>query len=83
MMIGNVDIQTFALIIILVAWTFAWKGVALWRAAKLGQKNWFIALIILSILNLLGLVEIIYLFFFAKKKLTIKEVKSWFVKQTS
>lgn len=62
-------------------WTMAWKAIALWRAAKLSQRNWFIALLILFPINLLGIIEIIFLFFFAKEKLTIKEIKGWFVKK--
>lgn len=51
------------------------KGVALWRAANLKQRNWFIAILVL---NTLGILDLIYLFKFAEKKLTIKEVRSWF-----
>lgn len=54
------------------------KGVALWRAAILKQRNWFVALFILIPLNDLGILELIYLFRFAKKRLTISEVKAWF-----
>ncbi len=46
-------------IILIVAWTLAWKGFALWRAAELREKNWFIALFLL---NTLGILDIIYLF---------------------
>lgn len=40
------------------------KGIALWRAAQLNQRNWFIALLIV---NTLGILEIIYLLFVSKK----------------
>ncbi len=46
-------------------WTLPWKGVALWKAARLGEKWWFIALLIV---NTLGLLEILYIFVFSKKK---------------
>lgn len=55
-------------------WSIGWKGIALWRASKLSQKNWFIAILVI---NVLGILEIAYLFWFAEKKLTIKEMKSW------
>jgi len=42
----------------------AWKGYALWRAAKNDQKYWYIAMLVI---NLLGLLEIVYLLFFQKK----------------
>lgn len=65
------------LFILLAAWSIGMKGVALWRAAKLGQRNWFIAILIV---NLMGLLELIYLFKFSTKKLSIKEIRSWISK---
>ena len=47
-----------------IVWTLVWKGLALWRAAELGQKYWFIAILII---NTLGILEIIYFFFVARK----------------
>ena len=52
--------------VLLLAWTFFWKGLALWHAAKRDEKKWFVALLIL---NTLGILEIIYLFFIVKIKL--------------
>jgi hypothetical protein len=48
-----------------VLWTLPWKGVALWKAAHNKHKKWFIAILIL---NTLAIVEILYIFFFSKKK---------------
>lgn len=66
--------------LLLLAWTIFWKAVALWRSANLKQRNWFVLFIALLFLPLndLGIVELIYLFKFSKKRLTIAEVKSWF-----
>lgn len=50
-------------------WSTAWKGFALWHAAAAKERNWFIAILFL---NTAGLLEIAYLFFFAKNKLTPK-----------
>lgn len=50
--------------IVLLVWMFIWKGYALWRAAGLRQKYWFIALLIL---NTFGILEIIYIFFVSRK----------------
>jgi methionyl-tRNA synthetase len=58
----------------LYIWSVLWKGIALWRSAKLEQKNWFVAVLIL---NTFGILEIVYLFFFAKKKLKLEELKFW------
>lgn len=55
-------------------WSLLWKGLALWKATKLDQRNWFIVLLIV---NTVGIVELAYLFFFAKKKMKIEELKFW------
>ncbi len=52
-------------IILIVFWTLPWKGVALWKSARLLQKGWFIALLVLQTL---GLLEILYIFVFSKSK---------------
>ncbi|HAZ16913.1 MAG TPA: hypothetical protein DCY49_03355 [Candidatus Jacksonbacteria bacterium] len=49
----------------LLIWSSVWKGIALWKSARLGSKGWFIALFIL---NTVGILEIIYIFAIAKKK---------------
>jgi methionyl-tRNA synthetase len=51
-------------LVVLIAWSLVWKGLALWKAARLGSKPWFV---ILLIVNTLGLLEIIYFFFVGKK----------------
>ncbi|MFA5750953.1 MAG: DUF5652 family protein [Candidatus Paceibacterota bacterium] len=50
----------------ILIWTAFWKGFALWTAVKKDHKKWFVALIIL---NTFGVLEIIYLFWIAKKNL--------------
>ena len=62
MHIGSTN--TLILLFLVIIWTLVWKGLALWRAASLRQKPWFIALLVI---NTLGILEIIYLFFIAKK----------------
>jgi len=54
-------------LIILLAWNFIWKGLALWRAAKRGEKIWFVVFLLL---NTAGILEIIYLFFITGAKLS-------------
>ena len=66
---------------IAIIWTFFWKGVAMWRSAQLKQKYWFIVFLATVWINLLGIVEIVYLFRFAKKRLTFAELKSWFIRE--
>jgi hypothetical protein len=52
-------------IILLIAWTLPWKGVALWRAAGNKHLAWFVCIFIF---NTLAILEIIYIFGFSKKK---------------
>jgi len=61
-------IQQNAWLIFLIAlWTLPWKGIALWKAARLDDKKWFVALLIL---NTLAILEILYIFIFSKRKTT-------------
>jgi hypothetical protein len=57
---------------IITIWTLFWKGCALWIAGKKDQKWWFL---ILLIVNTVGILEIVYIFYVAKKKWAdIKEI---------
>ena len=57
---------------LLAIWVLFWKGCSLWIAAKSDQKWWFLALLVI---NTLGILELIYIFFVAKKKwVDIKEI---------
>lgn len=51
------------LFILLVLISLALKGFALWHAAKRGEKWWFVALLLI---NTMGILELVYLIFFAK-----------------
>ncbi len=59
-----------ALFLVLVIWSLVWKGLALWKAARLGAKSWFI---IMLVLNTVGVLEILYIFVFSRGK---KEIVS-------
>jgi len=50
---------------LIMLWTLPWKGIALWKSSKNNQKNWFI---ILFLVNTLAILEILYIFFFQKKR---------------
>lgn len=56
--------QNLWILIILAIWEITWKGFALWKAARRGQRNWFIALLII---NTVGILPIVYLMYFSKK----------------
>lgn len=55
--------NVWVLVIILI-WSLFWKGLSLWIAVKNNQSKWFIALLIL---NTLGILDMIYIFFVMKK----------------
>jgi len=77
---NNIPVTYLVIAYILLIWTIVWKGLALWKSAKLGQRNWFIAFIFLNppVFTTIGILEIIYLFRFAKKRMTLKEIKTYF-----
>jgi Na+/H+ antiporter NhaC len=52
-------------LIVLMLWVLPWKGYALWTAARAGHKRWFIILIVL---NTFAILDIIYIFYVAKRK---------------
>ena len=52
-------------LLLILVWSLPWKGVALWKAARLYNKGWFIALLVV---NSLALLDIFYIFFVAPKQ---------------
>lgn len=62
----------WAFLLPILIWSLFWKGCALWTASKNNQKGWFFAILVL---NTVGILEIIYIFYIAKKKwVDIKEI---------
>jgi len=66
-MIEQFIIQNPWFLYLAILWALPWKGVALWRASRNSHKKWFIALLVI---NTLAILEIVYIFFFSKKKET-------------
>lgn len=62
----------YAVIIPLIIWSLVWKGIALWRSARLSHKKWFIVMLLA---NTFGILEIIYIFLVSKKYTVTTEVK--------
>ena len=62
------------LLIILLIWELVWKGIALWKAGRDDQLVWFVCLLIF---NTIGILPIVYLFFFQKKRVatTVRRAK--------
>jgi len=55
----------FPLLIILGIWEMTWKGIGMWKSAGHKQLAWFV---VMFILNTVGILPIIYLIYFQKKK---------------
>ncbi len=53
------------ILVVLLVWSVAWKGLALWHSARRTDYIWFI---IFLFVNTIGILEIVYLFVFAKKR---------------
>lgn len=53
------------LFIVLMLWSMVWKGLALWKASRNGDKAWYIALFLI---NTAGILEILYIYIWGKKK---------------
>lgn len=52
-------------IFVMVVWSLIWKGLALWKSARLKNTVWFV---LFMILQTVGILEILYLFVFSKPK---------------
>ncbi|MFA6383076.1 MAG: DUF5652 family protein [Parcubacteria group bacterium] len=52
-------------LVVAAIWTIPWKGVALWKAARRGEKIWFVVLLVV---NTLAILEILYIFLFSKRE---------------
>lgn len=67
-------------LLIIVLWEVVWKGIGLWYAAKHNQRGWFIAILLI---NLVGLLPIIYLFWFKPKEKKVEAVEQVSVRRKS
>jgi hypothetical protein len=52
------------IILIVLISSIVLKGIALWRAARNGQKKWFVVLLVV---NTIGILELLYIFVFSIK----------------
>lgn len=65
-------IQKPIILYTLIVWVLFWKGMSLWKAARNGEKGWFIALLVI---NTFGILEICYIYLLPviKNKMTNKK----------
>jgi len=59
------NILLMLLLIPLAIWDLIWKGIALWKCGRNNQLIWFIVILVC---NTVGILPIVYLLFFQKKK---------------
>jgi len=70
-MMNSFNSPAFAFPIFIVAvWSLVWKGMALWKAARKDDRNWFVAILVI---NTLGILDILYIYFFSKKSSKTKK----------
>lgn len=63
---SSLFLLAFPMMILLAVWGLVWKGIALWVAARRGEKVWFVAL-----LRLVFLKFCIFSFFQNKRKVIL------------
>ncbi len=61
------------LVVIIIIWSLAWKGAALWKSARRNSLAWFVALLLI---NTIGILEILYIFVFSEMKFDGKTKQS-------
>lgn len=67
------DVSFLIVLFFLVIFDLVWKGIALWKASKNNHLVWFVFLLLL---NTVGILPIIYIFFFQKTSSKASKKKS-------
>lgn len=65
---ANLGISVWLLIVIVI-WSGVWKFLALWKSARKNQLVWFI---IFALVNTIGILEILYIYFFSEMGKPVK-----------
>lgn len=58
------------LLVIAVLWETVWKGIALWKSGRNNQIGWFVFILIF---NTLGILPIVYLALFQKRRVIVQK----------
>ena len=66
------------LFVAIAVWSFVWKLLSMWKSARKKQVGWFIAL---ALLNTVGILQILYYFFFSEMKISKTVVKKKAIKK--
>ncbi|MGN7798637.1 DUF5652 family protein [Leifsonia sp. 22587] len=75
----DVSAKSGTMVAAVVAWSLAWKGVSLWRAARNDSKPWFVALLLS---NTLGVLDAIYLFLVDRPRRARARDEEWILATT-
>lgn len=59
----NLTTPELVLLGIIAIWELVWKGIGMWKSARNKEILWFLAILII---NSVGILPLIYLFFFDK-----------------
>ncbi len=60
-------------LVVVSVWEAVWKAIALWKSARNSQLAWFI---VMAIFNTAGILPIVYIMFFQKKRqITVSKKK--------
>jgi len=62
---SQIPLSILLLLIPIIIWEIIWKGIGCWKSARNNQLIWFV---FIFVTNTLGILPIIYIFFFQKKK---------------
>ena len=52
-------LSTIGFMVVFV-WVLAWKGYALWTAAKRSNKVWFVAIFLINTISILDMIYVLY-----------------------
>ena len=65
LLLGTVSGGLLIVLVAIMIWDLVWKGIGMWKAGRSNQIAWFVCILIF---NTAGILPIIYLLFFQKKK---------------
>ncbi len=65
MIFPELGVGMIAFLVIIGIWEAVWKGFALWKSGKNNQLAWFVSIFIF---NTAGILPILYIYLFQKKK---------------
>ena len=65
LLIGTLSGWLLFLFVAIMIWDLVWKGIGLWKSGRNNQLAWFVCILIF---NTVGILPILYLLFFQKKK---------------